>query len=369
MAYSVADMYSTLQTMSDNNSDIVEFISNLKKIIASSDDTPISITIGDTTFNIRSIASVINDYRQGKFESIFLGGQTTEGKQVKLFVNTDGVLCITDSNGNPISVKCKGIEASTIGHSTVKEIQATNCKINKLEGITQITGGNLKLDSLTLEKKITAKTLTGTTGIIDNLLIKNTMTCNSILTMGRRKLSVSNPRDMFYNGSIALDNYYVRLSRAIHNNIWNFNEAPPTELGFSANEKSSVLPGIIRIQGSNVYENLLLSKPTNIQVKHAGTSYNVDTRNLEFPALMTWPIGFIDGDNLKLRTFVGSDLNKDIYIMTGGSHWKIYRTLAITQLGLVQFSNLYDIPAYSCVRFIVNNYTDGSSFISALEIA
>lgn len=366
---SILDTSTTLKTMSDANEDIVTLITNLKNLIDGSE--PVEFQMGDYTITVDSITKLIDAYRNGRFETLLIGSQSTDGKQVKLSVNSEGELQVTDVSGNLVPVSCSKLNHSYIVNSTANKVSAYNCNINSVKGSVSISGGRCNLSSFSVSKKMTADSIQGSTINASTLNVTNNLSCSSILSYGTRRLNIKTVRNVFYDGSTILNNFANILNDAISYGTWDMSatNGSPRDLGFSTTVQE--IPGMIKLQGVNSYGSLEGFHPYNIRVSYNGTILNIsDVSSLGFPALMLWPYGYIDTTNnqLVLKPFDSKYAGRDIYYCTGGEQWAIYRTLAVSS-GVVTFGNPYVIPPYSCIRFVMTARSDANSSMSVLEIA
>lgn len=366
---SIADTSTTLAVMQDANNDIVELIRKLKLLIGGQDS--VTFTMSGYTITVDSIQKLIDNYRSGKFDSIVLGGQTSDGRQVKLSVTSNGALKVSDASGRLVPIDCAGITSSNIDTSRAKKVVAENCEIRAIKGSTRISGGSLTLDSLSISGNLGANAFTGETVSVGVLNVSQMLSCSGLVCYGSRKLNVSNIRNVFYNGSV-IDNESLIIKPQISNNIWDVSASTgsPKDLGFE--ETFDRIPGIISLQGLNSYDSFKsIRTPINVKVVYQDNDIECDMYSLHFGAVMLWPAGYIDTANnrLVLTPFTTEDsLSSDIYYMTAGEKWTIYRTLTIAN-GIATFGTPYTLSPFSCTRFIVSVRSTEDTTMSILEIA
>jgi hypothetical protein len=92
---SVADNSTALQVMKDANNDFMAFLISLRDFLSSKG--VVTFYIGDGV-TVNSLLTLIDDYRNGRFTEIVLGGMDTN-TQVKLSTDAEGNLVVTDSKG------------------------------------------------------------------------------------------------------------------------------------------------------------------------------------------------------------------------------------------------------------------------------
>lgn len=367
---SIIDNSTALNVMRESNEDILELIRNLKALLNGSGS--VTFNIGGSPITVSSLSQLIDNYRTGRFASLILGGQSTGGYEVKLTASADGSLSVTDINGNPVFINSRSIASSNIDNCTVKEVSADGCTLTRVEGRATVTGGTVNTKGMTVGD-FKATTLTGTSATVDTISVNESIVCPGILSIGSRRLSVQNVRELFKSGNKDLNNYSSLLQTTwdYRNPKWDVNgRYSPRDIGFT---DTLQLPGMMRINGNNSYQQFVGFKPTNIKgvaPENIGNPVGI-MGGLFFPSLMAWPFGYIDSTNnlLNLCTFKDEDVGKDIYYMTGSSSWSIYRTMSIVG-SVATFGNAYEIPPYSCIKFIVEKrlLEDGNT-LSILEIA
>lgn len=364
---SVLDNITALETMREANEDVLELIGNLKEVLTGIN--PVTFNMGDYSITVDSISKLIDGYRNGRFESIVLGNQTTGGKQVILSVTPEGVLNITDANGRLVTLNCEALNTSHVINSTTDRVTANDCRITSVKGAVSVSGGTYRAAQEIVDS-MTATTLSGTIASIDNLNVGGSLSCNRVY-YGTRKLSITNVRNIFYNRR-PLDKYQLILNDSLpkSTNVWDMSvtNGSPRDFGFTENLEP--MPGMICIQGLNKYKSFAGYSPTNVKVSHSGNTFDIPMPEYSFSAVLLWPTGYIDTDNnrLLLTHFSQADLGNDIYYMTGGEKWIIYRTMTIDGEAAT-FGNPYMLPPYSCIRFIANIRSDGNIVMSVLEIA
>lgn len=365
----ITDNNTALETMRTSNEDVLTLISNLKALLTSVN--PVAFNMNDYTITVDSITKLIENYRNGIFDTVTIGGQSSGGKQIKLSLDANGNFQVTDTSGSLVTVKCAAVESSYIQNSVANNVVANHGKILKVTGLVSVSGGMFKSTQQTVDY-MTANTLMGASATVGSLTIDYNINCNQVLCYGTRKLAVSSIRNVFYSGAMAIDNYNNLLTTSIPTttNIWDMNaeKGSPSDIGFTNSENS--MPGMICIRGVNVYSTMVNFKPTNVKIGFNGSIVDILISALDLPALMLWPTGYIDSANnrLVLTPFKPGDSGKDIYYLSGSTPWTIFRTLTVAN-GVAVFANPYLIPPFSCLRFIVDAWYDANSATSILEIA
>lgn len=393
-----ADNNTSLEVMRKANEDFIELISNLKTMLTGT--SPVTFNMDNYTITVDSIVGLINNYKQGKFTVLVIGGQSTNGYQVKLSVDSQGRLKVTDNQGNLATLDCSTLEGAYINKSTVNTVEAKDCTISKLVGSVSVTGGTVSLDKLNIQKDLSTSTIRATDIYTDTLDVSGSVTCNSLLVYGTRKLNVPSVRDVFYRNGSPIDNE-VQVLKIDTNGNWQISDniGSPRDFGYGIStmvNTGAALPGMLHIRGNNAYTQFYASdvnsfikgystvKNIKALVSVNGNSYtpcDLDA-NLYFAVMTMWPTGIIsetDG-TVYLTSFNNSDLGKDIYYHTEASPWVIYRSMTVTKTSAgyskVTFGDVYSLPAYSCIRFIADRHVVSSSangnemtVVYALEIA
>ena len=382
---SIADNSTAMQVMHDANLDFLELIKNFKDFFNGTE--PVTFTLassggGTVSVTMNSLQKLVSDYRNGVFESITLGDQST-GAQFILTTDTDGQLTITDINGNPAKVVCEKFYGSEIVSSTVGTMTATSCNIESLETPLAVRGGSAELDSLKVNdmEVINLSTPSVDASVVS---VRDSLACNEILIYGSRKLQPSNPKNVFYNNNAPIDNAIDGITME-SGSYWDMRPTAghitPSDMGFrTANITGSPvsgcsMPGLVRIWGNNVYSKFKKGifgsavAPDNV-VTYAsidGSSFTkvVINDGKMFPNLVAWPTGFVSPEDgtyghLYLSSFLPADFGKEVFYRATWNNWKIYRTMLVTvsnnAITDVSFSDEFEIPKFSCIRFIVNKH-------------
>ena len=402
---SVADSSTSLEAMKSANNDFVELILKLKSLLNGKE--PVTFNMGKYSITVDTILDLISNYKDGKFESLYIGGQGT-GKKVKLSVDSSGNLCVTDNNGYKVSVSCDKVISSTIQQCYARYVTATGATIRSIKGTTKVSGGSVKFSNMSFDNLKTTN-LNAQKVKTNVLSVGSSLSCDGILLTGVRKLSPQRVRRMFYRNNAPLNDAYKLLE--LTNGQWNMtagnNSLTPLDFGFSQTDNpqqlkaTSAVPDYIQICGDNKYANFNrktgrwklspLEAPSNIAVYAAALNssdyrlLNFNTSEYEFAALMAFPTGGFtpsgsDYGALYLTSFSADDIGKEIYYQTYDQDWYIYRTMHVgfSSSGLanaVAFGEYTKIPKYSCFRFIVgcvesiDPNTSGKIVTYTLEIA
>lgn len=386
---SSADNSTALKLMTEVNSDFLEFINNLRDFLTGKE--PVTFNIGGG-ITVNSLLNLISDYRNGKFDTLVLGDQST-GTQVELSVVTKvigdkEVLCLSvrDAN-NPteqVYIECDRLTASKLDSCEAQTISVENARIGSITGSTSVRGGVVTLDALNVSV-LGATVVNSSSMNVHNLFVDNYIQSNKMTLLGARQFVPKLVRNVFYRNDSPLDDASTYLH--ISDSVWNMEGEgylTPYDLGF-AEEPSRVspiaVPDLVHIMGDNQYDDYKkttlfvstdLNIPSNIialaETNHEGhwNQYPFEESvNYAFASAIMWPTGFMstlaDGTTgaLYLTGFSSSDIGKEIYYRTGSTPWSIYRSLRVTHGAsgsTVYFGNPYEIPAYSCVRFIVGRH-------------
>jgi len=384
---SIVDASSTLEVMKSANDDFVELILKLKALLNGME--PVTFNMGKYTITVNTVLDLITNYKNGKFEEILLGGQTSSGKQVKLSVDSAGNLCVTDSKGNAVSVSCSKLISSTIEKCFAKVLTAESATIRSIEGKTSIKGGNVSFDSMNFAE-LEVGTLKAKNVRTETLNVNGTLTCDNLLSLGVRKFAPKAVRNVFYRNNVAIDDAASLLVK--NGSDWNMNAGSgcltPADLGFSQADTPSELqaamsvPDVIVLQGNTKFTDFKSSifgiksinayTPANTRCYVAPPNssnfvpVSFNQMAYQFAALMAFPTGAYTPNSSEsadgiwwLTSFASSDIGKEVYYQTKDREWKIYRTMTLeytngSDTPTVTFGGLTTIPAYSCVRYIVN---------------
>lgn len=398
---SIVDSSTTLEVMKSANDDFVELILKLKALFNGKE--PVTFNMGQYSITVNTILELISNYKDGKFDSVLLGGQTTGGKQVKLSVDANGNLCVTDGNGSAVSVSCSKLVSSLIESCIAKQVVVEGATIRSIKGKVSVSGGNFSFGSMRFDS-LDATTLKARNLRVENLSVNSSLACEGLTILGARQLRPKTSRNMFYRDGNAINKAASRVDVLGSPGSWewdiddNDRDLTPADVGFSLVTATSPIsgmrsvPDMIRFWGNTKFDDFkyktwllssyaALSAPTNLAVwvnlPNTTTNYpvfNISNRDeLLFAALLAFPtggyaVGGSDNNGVwYLTSFDLSDIGKEIYYQTLDTEWKIYRTLKVTcqtsaQIPTsVEFGDMVTIPPYSCARFIVNCFDKGSS--------
>lgn len=381
---SVADSSTSLEAMKSANDDFVKLILKLKSLLNGKD--PVTFNMGKYTITVQSVLDLVSNYKDGKFDALYLGGQGV-GKKVKLSVDANGSLCVTDTDGYKVSVSCEKLISSRIQQCYAKNVIARNVTISSIEGKTQVRGGSVKFSNMSFEE-LKALNLLARQVHTDVLSVGSFLNCEGVLVTGVRKFAPQRVRRMFYRNNAPLDDAHRLLD--LHNGKWVMNagdgKLSPTDFGFAIAENSQALkattavPDLIQICGNTTYSSFnhkagMLYPRTPLEVPgnvgtyvadfNSSNFYPVefDRSSYQFAALMAFPTGGYDsaqGDygSLYITSFSADDVGKEVYYQTYENEWYIYRrmSLVVGANGMVKsiaFGEYTKIPRYSCLRFIV----------------
>lgn len=365
----IIDNNTALETMRKSNEDVLTLIKNLKALLTGMD--PVTFSMGDYTITVDSFLTLIDKYRNGKFDSIIIGGQSSDGRQVKISVSSEGVLQVTDVSGSPVPINCAKLNSAYVENSIADKVTANNCSISNIIGRSKVSGGSLELDSLKTSSLTTDSLRIDGQATIKNISVDYSIACMGLTVLGNRRLTVKNTRNVFYYNGVVND-VYSRLIKSIVNGVWDMTNPQYSPAIFGVSEGKAFLPGMISIQGTTIYNSLASLHTLNMYVQITGQYNQIIPTNYDFPALILWPMSYYDKttSRMVLTHIAASDDEKDIYYMTGPEAWTIYRTMTTTRGGGVSFGNPYLLPAYSCIRFIVSRrHIDDYTLISILELA
>jgi len=384
---SIVDSSSTLEEMKSANYDFVELILKLKALL--NDVGPITFTMGKYTITVNTVFDLITNYKNGKFDAVLLGGQTSSGKQVKLSVDNEGNLCVTDGNGEAVSVSCNKLIASIIDKCVAKVVTAESVTIRSIEGRTSIKGGNVSFDSMNFSE-LDVGALNATRVRTENLIVEGSLTCDYILAIGTRKFAPKFIRNMFYRNNTPLEGAASLL--VIDNGEWNMNAGggcfTPSDLGFlqadvpQQLQAATSVPDMVVLHSNikvtdfkasvlGIVKKITANVPINtrcyVAPPNSSEFYPVafNTSKYSFAALMAFPTGAYspyEGDNGTwwLTSFSSSDIGKEIYYKVMGREWVIYRMMTITYENgssvpaSLEFGGMITIPSYTCSKFIIN---------------
>ena len=390
---SIADNSTALKVMSDANKDFLSLIMNLRAFLGGQD--PVTFTVGNQEITVNSLLKIIDDYRNGNFNEIILGGQDSDTR-IKLSVNANGDLSITDSKGNLAVISCEKLSTSILDNCTCNEVTANGATIGWAEGSVRVRGGDFSFSKLKLNN-LDVGVLDANGISVKDVSVSGRVSCSEMFITGTRKFVPQNVRNVFYRNGAPLDNAASLLK--IENSQWDMSDGlTPADFGFvtysGSRTAGSIVPDLIKICGNNKYSDFTSSRfflhyimnPDNVDAyvaDNGSTSFSeVELTSGSYPmaALMMWPTGLYAPSiqKLNLCSFATSDIGKEIYYQVLENSWKIYRTMTLYYSSAsdripntVVFDNMVDLPAYSCRRFIANCHTitegTGKKVVYALE--
>lgn len=387
---SIGDNSAALEIMRDANKDFLEFILNLRQFLTVTG--PVTFNIGEG-YTVSSIRDLIDDYRNGKFDTLILGG-TDSGSLVRLHVDSQGNLVISDMQGNLATLLCTKVAASQIDNCDVNSLEAYNCRIDSIKGATSVTGGRVQLASLTLSQ-LTTDILDALSAEVQQLVVTSSISCPGILSYGSRKFVPKTTRNVFYRNNQALNNAASLLELSptgewvmteYYNGAYNYTRLKPYDFGIRGGALSRVppvgtsVPDLIKLHGNTRYTDFTRTMavmftypmvlPANVTAYVAAPTGTVYTRvpvdgSPEFAAAMMWPTAMTPevqsgAGMMYFTSFASTDFGKEIYYEVHDNPWKIYRRMRVdydpsdnsVPVG-VSFEGLVELPEYTCSRYIV----------------
>lgn len=390
---SIGDNSAALEIMRDANTDFLEFIRNLRRFLT--DIGPVTFNIGEG-YTVSSVRDLINDYRNGKFDTLILGG-TDSGTQVRLHVDSQGNLVVSDMRGNLVTLLCSKVAASRIDNCDVTQVEASDCRIDSIRGATSVTGGSVQLSSLTLSQ-LTTDILDALFAEVQQLSVTGSLNCPGILSYGARKFVPKTTRNVFYRNNQPLNNAASLLELSptgewimteYYNGVANYSRLKPYDVGIRPGDMSRVppsgtaVPDMVRLYGNTKYSDFVSSMAVifsfpmvtqpNVMAYVAAPTGTVYTKvpvdgTPEFAAAIMWPTAMTPtiqsgAGELYFTSFVSTDLGKEIYYEVHDNPWKIYRRMRVdydpadnTKPVGVTFEGLVELPEYTCSRYIVRAY-------------
>lgn len=386
---SIGDNSAALEIMRDANNDFLEFIRNLRQFLTD---------VGPVTFNINggisvsSIQDLISDYRNGVFDTVIIGS-TDSGTQVRLHVDSQGNLVVSDMQGNLATLLCSRVSTSHIDKCDVDKVEAYSCRIDSIVGATSVTGGRVQLSSLSLSR-LTTDLLDALSAEVQQLTVSGSLSCPGILCYGSRRFVPRTTRNVFYRNNQAL-NDAASLLELTPSGDWitvgnysgnvNVNRLTPIDFGIRAGDMSisppsgSVVPDLVRLYGNTQYSDFVnrgmifsfpLVTPPNVKAYVSAPTGGAFTEvpingAPEFAAALLWPTAMsptiVSGAGVVyLLSFAATELGKEIYYEVRDNPWKIYRRMRVdydptdsTRPVGVTFEGKVDLPEYTCTRYIV----------------
>lgn len=389
---SIVDATTTLEVMKSANDDFVELLLKLKALFNGTE--PVTFNMGKYSITVNTILELVNNYKNGKFDEILLGGQTSGGKQVKLSVDANGYFCVTDTDGYAVSVSCEKLVASAIQDCVAKHVNVDSAYIQSIKGKVSVSGGNVSFGSMNFEK-LEATSLKSKNLRVENLTVNSALVSEGLTVYGARQFRPKNVRNVFYRDNSVVNKAASLVEVDGNASYWEWainaggNALTPADVGFplitSDNpiRNNTTVPDMIKFCGNTEFEDFkyrfawirygTMMAPANLTVwvnlPNATAFYpvlNIVNRDeLFFAALLAFPTGgYSNGGSGNgmwyLTTFAQEDIGKEVYYQTLDKEWKIYRTMRVVcQVNAqvptsVEFGDMVTIPPYSCVRYIVN---------------
>lgn len=384
---STLDYNTAIRDIRVANDDFIQLLAKLHDFLTT--NKTLKFYFGDETVVIDGLLALIDNYKNGRFTSVTIG---VGDNSVLLSVDTEGNLKVSDINGNLVGVVCSGLSFSDISDTTIDSATMTECNIESVVGDIKVSGGEISLESLH------ANNLSATSLVARNIsttiaTIEESHTTDMYI-QGDRRMAFSDTRNVFYEGGVTIDSFVEKMEGGYSgaNPIWVWDNcvAKPSMLGLQQ-QNLGTLPNLITICGNNKYSDFMtfLGRPFNINnvvgFAFVDNTPAVKVSLTEVPLMASvflWPYaayeGYVftnwDNKNIYVSEFKPEDIGKEIYYRTAGSAWTIYRTLTIhynnQQAISASLGTPYEIPPYSCVKFIVNRTgTVLSGIVSILELA
>lgn len=376
---STPDFSTALRIIRESNADFMALVSQIRDFLTT--DKELTFTLGNETIVVKGLLALINAYRNGQFVSVTIDGGSSK---VVLSMDADGNLRVEDAGGNLVKVICTSLTASEITASTIASVTAENCDIASATGTLNVTGGDVTLETLDVAQALTATSATAKNVSADSVSSGSSYTTD-LYIQGDRRMAFPDQRNVFYDGGAPVDDFAGKMASGYSNNEWDWTStvAKPYMLGIT----DPSIPSLICFQGDNKYSdfdripgypNVIANAQAQAAVGLSSAQKVPFTDNPEMAPLFAWPWMYSDevNKNLVLREFHNEDIGREVYYRTYGSPWTIYRTLTFNYSNYntplsATLGNPFEIPAYSCVRFLINrtgSNTEGTS-VSILEIA
>lgn len=383
------DYNTAIKGIREANEDFIQLLSKLRDFLTTNKE--LTFTIGDETVVVDGLLELIDNYRNGKYQSVIIG---TDADAVMLSIDGDGNLKVSDVNGNLVGVVCSELSFSDISDTTIDSATIRECNIENVSGSVKVSGGTVTLESINVgtfeaQSIVAQKNLSGYAASIEASYARN------LYIQGDRRMAFPVQRNVFYEGGFAIDSFASKMASGYSNDVWTWSSstAKPSMLGLQQGDRGEI-PSLITICGNNKYSDFLnqLGQPNGLKnltafafvdntPAKADVPMTVDDSNMA--SVFVWPYAeyalssqyYQFAERLVVSEFGEDDIGKEVYYRTGASAWTIYRTLTINYNNLAPISatlgSPYEIPPYSCVRFIVGRTgtATGGSTISILEIA
>jgi hypothetical protein len=369
------------------NSDFLQLLYQLRDVLTSSKE--LTFTLGDEDIVIEGLLALIDNYRNGKFQSVTIG---TAPDCVKLSID-DGNLKVTDLGGNLVGVVCSGLSFSDIADTTIASATLRDCEVESVNGSVAVSGGNVSFDNIEVTKltatSIVARNVNGYTASVESSYTSD------LYIQGDRRMAFPDQRNVFYDDGVAVDGFASKILSGYSDGVWTWDsttDAKPSMLGLTAMDRVGI-PSLITICGNNNYNDFkdIIQRPyglKNLVAWMSGVSgdenlVSMSSDNYVMASVFLWPYATYelyapyqsDTKDIVVSEFREEDIGKEVYYRTSASSWTIYRTLKMNYNNLspisAQFGSPYEIPPYSCVKFIVSrtgSAQEGST-VSILEIA
>lgn len=378
------DYNTAIRDIREANDEFIQLLTKLRNILTTSDE--LEFVLGNDKIVIEGLLALIDNYRNGKFQSVTIG---TSPDCVVLSIE-DGNLKVSDLGGNLVGVVCSGLSFADIANTTIDSATIRDCEVESVNGSVAVSGGNVSLDNIEVTKltatSIVARNVNGYTASVESSYTSD------LYIQGDRRMAFPDQRNVFYDDGVAVDGFASKILSGYSDGVWTWDsttDAKPSMLGLTAMTRVGI-PSLITICGNNNYNDFkdILQRPyglKNLVAWRDGSSVAVSMTadNFVMASVFLWPYATYelyapyqsDTKDIVVSEFREEDIGKEVYYRTSASPWTIYRTLKMNYNNLTaisaEFGSPYEIPPYSCVRFIVGrtgSAQEGST-VSILEIA
>lgn len=381
------DYNTAIKGIRDANDDFIQLLSKLRNILTTSDE--LKFVLGNDEIVIDGLLALIDNYRNGRFQSVTIG---TAPECVVLSID-DGSLKVTDLGGNLVGVVCSGLSFSDIVDTTIDTATLKNCNVESINGSVKVSGGTVSMESIKVgtfetQSLVAHKYVSGYAATMETSYTRN------LYIQGDRRMKFPVKRDVFSDGGVPVDDFFSKISPNYSGGVWTWNDddaVTPAVLGLQPRNVVGVIPDLITICGNNRYADFYtMLGPANLKNLRADvysianiTPFSMTSDYFYMASAILWPFTTYENyagytyetKDLVVFEFRTEDIGKEVYYRTSESPWTIYRTLKVNYNNLApisaEFSTTYTIPAYSCVKFIVNktgSAQEGAT-LSILEIA